>query len=149
MQLSFPSFLICYLLTNLVINAPVYASSERKCLESLVSINKQLKDRSDVVLRTELGDMSNFRDDYPKSRPISYSFILKGGSTEAIMKSSKFQKNIAEKIILHCSSISIVHFNASGSDWVNTFGLIDSRNVEAFRCLSPGEKVRWGEVICL
>lgn len=94
---------------------------------------------------------------YPKNRPHSYTFALKGAATESILNSDKFLTSISRDIINQCPSISIVEFGFKNSDYMVTYGLLDNKQIKYFDCINnndyyqtqQNQKLPWGFVFCL
>jgi hypothetical protein len=91
-------------------------------------------------------------DDGPVGKPLSYTFAMTGPATKSIMFSQKFLTDISGDIVLKCPSVSLLTFGFDMSDYMVTFGLMNSGKVQQFNCLEARRErvvpVRWGQVIC-
>jgi hypothetical protein len=88
--------------------------------------------------------------DYPANRPIDAIFLMQGRSVADVMNSSQFMNILATRIINGCGSIGRVTFGMDNSDWLYSYGLVNSQ-VIAFTCIGPGttnRSLRWGERYC-
>jgi hypothetical protein len=102
-------------------------------------------------------NLTEYRSDYPKDRPMYYHFALKGTNSGVVLNSDNIQKDIAQKIISYCDTIAIVQFSQLQSSWVNTFGLLDDNKVGPFICIQfdyrnrkpVKRKLLWGEEECI
>jgi|LakMenEpi03Aug12_release.lakeMendotaPanAssembly.Ray.scaffolds.fasta_scaffold174890_3 hypothetical protein len=126
-----------------------------ECNAALQRAKKQIqKNRKVKVVYTGQEDISQHYKSYPKNRPFSYQFGLRGPATETILNSDQFLTIIAKNIIDNCPSISRVEFGESNTDNVATYGLLSNSKVTWFKCIGeddPGTtiKPRWGEVVCI
>jgi hypothetical protein len=117
--------------------------------KNLIQNNRKVK----VVHTSQENISQHYKHDknYPKNRPLSYGFGLRGPATLSVLYSDKFLTRIAKDIIDNCSSISIVDFGEYGTDHIATYGLFRNNTVAAFECVDPGTKIKlsWGYVVCL
>lgn len=142
-------------------SSPAQAQNRKpsvECNAALQRAKKQIqKNRKVKVVHTEQEDIAqHYKHDknYPKNRPFSYGFGLRGPATESILNSEKFLTIIAKNIIDNCSSISIVEFGEYQTDHVATYGLLENNEVGRFKCLDVGDpraikKLDWGQILCL
>lgn len=128
-----------------------------ECNAALQRTKKQIqKNRKVKVVYTSQENISqqDYKHDknYPKNRPFSYGFGLRGPATESVLNSDKFLTRIAKDIIDNCSSISKVKFGEYQTDHVVTYGLFRNNTVAAFECVDdPGTtiKLSWGQKVCI
>ncbi|MBD2138352.1 hypothetical protein H6F32_12280 [Anabaena sp. FACHB-1237] len=126
-----------------------------ECNVSLQRAKKQIqKNRKVKVVHTSQENISQHYKSYPNNRPFSYLFELTGSATQSILSSEKFLTAISTEIINKCPSISMVEFNESRTDHVESYGLLENNDVGLFKCLDMDDpmartKLHWGYVVCL
>ena len=129
-----------------------------ECNAALQRAKKQIqKNRKVKVVYTSQGNISQYYKhdkNYPKNRPLSYGFVLRGPATLSVLYSDKFLTRIAKDIIDNCPSISIVDFGQYGTDHIATYGLLENNDVGHFKCISVDDprarkKLDWGYVVCI
>ncbi|MFM5987152.1 MAG: hypothetical protein ACKO9I_17840 [Sphaerospermopsis kisseleviana] len=129
-----------------------------ECNAALQRTKKQLqKNRKVKVVYTSQENISqHYKHDknYPKNRPLSYGFGLRGPATLSVLYSDKFLTRIAKDIIDNCSSISMVTFGEYGTDHVESYGLLENNDVGRFKCILESDprarkKLDWGYVVCI
>ncbi|MFO5494123.1 MAG: hypothetical protein ACLBM6_16625, partial [Cuspidothrix sp.] len=101
--------------------------------KNLIQKNRKVK-----VVYTSQGNISQYYKhdkNYPKNRPLSYGFGLRGPATLSVLYSDKFLTRIAKDIIDNCSSISMVTFGEYQTDHGVTYGLFKNSKVVAFECV--------------
>jgi hypothetical protein len=64
------------------------------------------------------------------------------------MNNATLQMGISKSIMTQCPTVASVSFAVFETDWVNVYGLVNSR-VKKFTCKEAGDKIRWGEQYCL
>lgn len=139
--------------TFVFLNAPTSLKAEeiRDCTTSISAAQAQIETGREVEVMVRVQNLAELYPDHPENRPMSYLFILKGGSNRAIMRSPQFHKSIARSIIQNCSSVSAVIFGAWGTGWQESTGLFPDGRIEEFECLEylgPGRKLTWGQEYC-
>ncbi|MCG9891429.1 MAG: hypothetical protein MH252_10180 [Thermosynechococcaceae cyanobacterium MS004] len=95
----------------------------------------------------------NDAPDRPAGKNIGYSFGLMGPGTQSVLRSQRFLTAVSTDIISNCKTVGTVTFGVSQTDDSQTYGLMKSGKVEAFKCADPGrverqEPILWGEQIC-
>ncbi|MBE9056566.1 hypothetical protein [Sphaerospermopsis sp. LEGE 08334] len=139
-------------------SSPAQAQNRKpsvECNAALQAAKNQIqKNRKVKVVHTDQQNISQDYKSYPKNRPFSYGFGLRGPATGSILNSEKFLTIIAKDIIDNCPSISMVEFNASRTDHVESYGLLENNDVGLFKCIGEDDpraktKLHWGYVVCL
>lgn len=129
------------------------AQSRDSCQVAIASAKEQIESKNTTVIQLETFDMSkeSQASKYPEGYPIRVFMVIEGPGTTSVMNSTVFLKALSHKIIMECEPVSLVEFTASGTDWVDTFGLVGQDKVELFECLDPGHNIRipWGYTVCL
>lgn len=150
MQRFLISLAIIPLITNFISALPAQANSEQQCLAKIANAQQKLQGSLNVDIITKIDDLSKYRNDHPKGRPMSYTFGFKGPAAETLMKSVLLQQSIVNQIIAKCPSFSVVRFGYWNSGWVHTYGLMPNGNIQPFECVEPdiGNKLKWGQVFC-
>lgn len=130
------------------------AQSRDSCQVAIAEAKYQIESKNTTVIKLDTFDMSQESQtyDYPEGYPIAIQMIIDGPGTASVMNSTVFLKTLSHNIIMECEPISLVEFTASGTDWIDTFGLVGQNKVELFKCLSPMEgslDTPWGYTVCL
>jgi hypothetical protein len=151
------------IITNIMfwVSLPAAAQNRKFSVECNAALQRAKvriqKNRKVKVVHTDQQNISqDYKHDknYPKNRPFSYQFGLRGPATESILNSEKFLTIIAKNIIDNCSSISIVEFGEYQTDHVATYGLLENNEVGRFKCLDVDDprarkKLDWGQTVCI
>ncbi|MGC1395358.1 MAG: hypothetical protein WA828_13835 [Coleofasciculaceae cyanobacterium] len=137
-------------LITLIPIVPAQASTEQRCLLTIADAQQRLQGTLNVDIITRIDDQSKFRSDYPKGRPMSYTFGFKGPAAETLMNSFRLQESVATQIITGCTSLSAITFGYWNSGWFHTYGLMPNGKIQPFECIEPGigNKPKWGQVVC-
>ena len=123
-----------------------------KCATALRIVkNKITKGRRIKVVNISKYNISRNYQRYPRNRPFSYLFALRGAATESVLRSGKFLTSLSRNIIKNCRDISTVTFGLDETDYVRNFGLISKNKVGVFKCVDPTtyQKLPWGYAVCL
>lgn len=88
--------------------------------------------------------LSPYRD-----RPYELTLMMGGEGQATVLSSPQFMRNISDRLIQNCGSVSAVRFLSNNSGWHDVYGLIDSQ-VTGFTCVDvgTGQSIRWGEYYC-
>ncbi len=130
------------------------AQSRDSCQVAIAEAKYQIESKNTTVIQLTTFDMSKESQayDYPEGYPIAIAMVIDGPGTTSVMNSTIFLKALSHNIIMECEPVSLVEFTASGTDWIDTFGLVGQNKVELFKCLSPMEgslETPWGYTVCL
>lgn len=129
------------------------AQSRDSCQLAIAEAKYQVESKNTTVIQLTTFDMSKESQayDHPEGYPIGIAMVIDGPGTASVMNSTVFLKALSHNIIMECEPISLVEFTASGTDWIDTFGLVGENKVEEFECLDPGfnSSIPWGYTICL
>ena len=137
----------------LLLSTPLKAQEIQEtaeCTATVAKMRKTIEKGRHVLVSVSSSDISKNYSDHPLNRPNSYSFLMQGSSTEAIMRSPNFMKIIATKIVNSCNSVSLIDFSYNNSGWVSVIGLMPNGSMEFFSCydLTKGETQIWGKQFC-
>lgn len=88
--------------------------------------------------------LSPYRD-----RPYELTVMLGGEGQATVLSSPQFMRNISDRLIQNCGSVSAVRFTSNNSGWHDVYGLINGM-VTGFTCvdIDPAREPRWGEYYC-
>jgi hypothetical protein len=113
--------------------------------------NKITKGRKISIVKVSKDNISQEYQSYPKNRPFSYYFVLRGAAAESVLSSSQLLISLSKDIIRNCPDVSLVNFVPEMSDHNETYGLISENRIGAFKCVYPGsnQKLSWGYMFCL
>ncbi len=114
------------------------AQSRDSCQVAIAEAKYQIESKNTTMIQLDTFDMSKVSQtyDYPEGYPIAVQIIIDGPGTASVMNSTVFLKTLSHNIVMECEPVSLVEFTASGTDWVDTFGLVGQNKVELFKCLS-------------
>ena len=153
-QLLATGMIAVNILVVLSLPSSLRAEEPKNCRSAIDNAQKQIKAGRPLKVTIRTFDISKSYPDYPKNRPTSYMFSMKGQGTSTVMRSPKFMKAIATNVIQNCGSVSIVRIAVWETDDVATFGLLPGGKVDAFECLQPDRdafdsRLAWGKEVCI
>lgn len=84
-----------------------------------------------------------------RDRPHELTFQLGGQGQESVLSSPQFMRNMGDRLIQSCGSVSAVRYASNASGWHDIYGLINGQ-VRGFTCvdLDLARDLRWGEYYC-
>jgi hypothetical protein len=124
-------------------------ATTRQCLRAVATAQKKVGQVKQVrVLQPQKINISGIYQDFPSGRPDQYQFRLVGKGVATVLYSPKFMQAISQDLISQCTTVSLVTFGEYQTDWYLSFGLMANNKLEAFQCVEPGVKLKWGEQAC-
>jgi hypothetical protein len=142
---------------NLLFALPLSAQAQNtqessKCTASVKSVkNKITKIRKVKIANVFKSDISTDYKNYPKNRPFSYSFGLRGVGAEAVLSSDQLLTSFSRDILTNCTNVSQVVFGLHETDHIVVLGLMPENKIDVFKCVDPGtyKTLPWGYVVCI
>lgn len=84
-----------------------------------------------------------------RDRPHEMTFRLGGQGQASVLSSPQFMRNMGDRLIQACGSVSAVRYASDASGWHDIYGLINGQ-VTGFTCvdIDAARDLRWGEYYC-
>lgn len=84
-----------------------------------------------------------------RDRPNEITFQLGGAGQESVLSSPQFMRNMGDRLIQRCGTVSAVRYASNASGWYDVYGLINGQ-VTGFTCvdMDSSRRLRWGEYYC-
>ena len=123
--------------------APLSETCHRQLAEERTRINSVRNGFLSAIYLAP-SEASPYRD-----RPHEITFQLGGMGQESVLSSPQFMRNMGDRLIQHCGSVSAVRYGSNASGWQDIYGLINGQ-VTGFTCVDMGlsRDLRWGEYYC-
>jgi hypothetical protein len=128
------------------------------CNASLTDLRRRIRaDGRNIDIEFEVREISQpWSFNSPSGRPYELRVLLgnprrRQPAALDVMESDQMLNSIAANVIRGCSDVAVVSYGLSQSDYIKSFGLVNSR-VQPFQCLPSRSRgtppPRWGWQYC-